>query len=121
MTRVRSRSVAFLALLIGALVLHNVVMLSPHSHAADTAHTDAGFLDHWCSHDTPEALPMAEIHSSAPCLACVIPTPAFASPGDAAGVVRLEPVHAASTTHDRPAAEPARRWHSPMRGPPARA
>jgi hypothetical protein len=109
-----------LPILIGGLLLHGVITLTPHQHGTDVPHAAASVADHWCSHETPEIFPFAEIHVAAKCLACVIPTPAFAPPDHPFFVVSR-----ASTLADPAASDqlpaPSRRWQIQLRGPPSHA
>jgi hypothetical protein len=113
----RSSLQALLPVLIGALLLHGVVALTPHQHDSESGHIRAVPTDHWCSHDTQEIFPSAEIHVSAPCLVCVIPTPAFAQTDHPVFVVSRTSAAADVVESDQLPA-PNRRWQILLRGPP---
>ena len=103
--------------LIGGLLIHCVAVLAPHRHGLEAVHSALPAADHWCTHDTPEALPVSGAEAGATCLACVISAPTLDAPesdpectdgGASAGRRdRSSPSHA-----------PARRWTQPLRGPP---
>jgi len=109
-----------LPVLVGIVVLQGVVALVPHQHETETVNTTVGLANHWCSLHTTEIFPIAEAHSSPPCLACVVPTPTF----DRSATLPATGIKP-SRSHELPfsdrSSSPARRWRHQLRAPPSHA
>jgi len=106
-----------LPIVVGVLMLQGIVGLVPHQHNVATVRTVVGLADHWCSRDAAEVFPVAEVHVPAPCLACLVPAPAFdrtvTLPATATGPSEFDE----PSLSDKPSS-PARHWRRQLRAPP---
>ena len=120
MAALRSHSRSVLPMLVGIIVLQGVVAMVPHRHGTETVNTTAGLADHWCSLHTTEIFPIAEVHAPTPCLACVVPTPAF-DRSATLPATGIEPSNFDDPPSSDSSSSLARRWRHQLRAPPSHA